>query len=139
MSCMSQRTIPKHYAIIASQFSAKRDLLLDADASSPTDPGRARAPPRPPRRRRTSLQDRKPVGKGILNCTNVYHVTDALWEKLTPSRTSLRSFEAIGLNNPAFQFERIAEFSNISSLNLSNTCVSVDDVIRTLAESLTML
>ena len=76
------------------------------------------------------------------DCTNVDHVTDALWEKLTPSRTSLRSFAAIGLDNPAFHFERIAEFSNVSSLNLSNTCVSVDDVImicRTLAESLTAL
>ena len=76
------------------------------------------------------------------DCTNVDHVTDALWEKLTPSRTSLRSFAAIGLKNTAFHFERITEFSNISSLNLSNTCVSVDDVImicRTFAESLTTL
>ena len=76
------------------------------------------------------------------DCTNVDHVTDALWEKLTPSRTSLRSFAAIGLKNPSFHFERIAEFSNISSLNLSNTCVSVVDVImicQTFAESLTTL
>ena len=76
------------------------------------------------------------------DCTNVDHVTDALWEKLTPSRTSLRSFAAIGLDNPSFHFERIAEFSHLSSLNLSNTCVSVDDVIvicRTLVGSLKML
>ena len=76
------------------------------------------------------------------DCTNVDHVTDALWEKLTPSRTSLCSLAAIGLDNLEFQFARIAEFSNPSSLNLSNTCVSVNDVIvicQTLATSLTML
>ena len=158
--------------------------LLDAYASFPTDSGRARASPCPPRRRKTAVnqlierlsekgaltvhmlklllrQSRGSLGFLKLNltqltfddflrlphlvdfdCTNVDHVTNALWEKLTPSRTSLRSLAAIGLNNLEFQFERIAEFSNLSSLNLSNTCVSVNDVIvicRTLAKPLTML
>ena len=54
----------------------------------------------------------------------------------------MRSFAAIGLDNPAFEFKRIVQFVELSSLKLSNTCVAVDDVLlicQMLGESLTTL
>ena len=53
-------------------------------------------------------REQPPARKGLaceaidFDCTNVDHVTKALWEKLTPSRTSLRSLAAIGLDNLEF-------------------------------------
>ena len=76
------------------------------------------------------------------DCSYVDHVTNALWQNLCPSRSCLHSFAAIGLDNPAFEFKRIVQFVELSSLKLGNTCVAIDDVLlicQNLGESLTTL
>eukprot|EP00118_Oscarella_pearsei_P014717 m.128262 g.128262 ORF g.128262 m.128262 type:complete len:809 (+) comp37947_c0_seq1:62-2488(+) len=76
------------------------------------------------------------------DCTNIESVTDQLSEKLKSSRSTLRSFSAVGLENASLNFRRLAEFSSLSTLNVSSTLISVDDVnfvCTNLNESLTFL